>query len=394
MSAEAADWLTEAVGSAYAEGRPLRILGSGSKVSHSKASHPVPEVLPAGDCAGVVDYQPDELVLTARCGSPLRDISALLDQHRQQLPFEPPMIGGAGTLGGAAATGWSGPGRPWRGSVRDAVLGVEMINGLGQRLKFGGQVMKNVAGYDLSRLQVGAWGTLGVLLSISVRLSPQPETERTCQLQCDARQGLAWMRKWARVFSPISATCHEGDVLSVRLSGPQTAVAAAAARIGGDAAADLSLWRALRDRALGFFRARPGPSFRLWRIDCAPAAALPSGLCLIEWSGARRWWWTDLAPAAVRAHAAAAHGFAVVAQGQCSSSGKLGAPPAVAGRAAPRPGEAQPGGVGRTADAHPWGRRAKAGDGDAQTALFARLKAAFDPKGVLNPHLSDANGIR
>ena len=376
VTADAAARLTEAVGSAYAEGRPLRILGSGSK-----ASHLGPEALPAGEHAGVVDYRPEELVLTARCGTSLRDISALLAQHRQQLPFEPPMIGGAGTLGGAAATGWSGPGRPWRGSVRDAVLGVEMVNGLGQRLKFGGQVMKNVAGYDLSRLQVGAWGTLGVLLSISVRLSPQPEAERTCQLECDAQQGLAWMRKWARIFSPISATCHEGAVLSVRLSGPQTAVAAAVARIGGDACADLSLWRALRDRALGFFAARPGPGFRLWRIDCAPAVPLPSGPCLIEWSGARRWWWTDLAPAAVRAHTAAAHGVAAVAQGRVGRS--------LSGSAAP------PGDAGREAvGASFLGRCATDGHVDAQMALFARLKAAFDPKGVLNPHLSDANAIR
>ena len=375
MTVDFAVRLAEAVRSAHADGRRLCILGGGSKAGHS--CH---EALPVGGHAGVVDYHPEELVLTARCGTPLKDISVLLRGHRQQLPFEPPMIGGAGTLGGAVATGWSGPGRPWRGSVRDAVLGVEMINGLGQRLRFGGQVMKNVAGYDLSRLQVGAWGTLGVLLSISVRLSPQPDVERTCRLQCGAEEGLARMRDWACTSSPISATCHEGGVLSVRLSGPQAVVEAAAARIGGDASPDPSLWQDLRDCALRFFLARPGPAFRLWRIDCAPAAQLPSGPCLIEWSGARRWWWTDLSVAAVQAYAGEACGYATLAQGQPWSNAQDAALPL--------------GAAGRNAADMPLGRRRSASNADGRTALLARLKAAFDPKGVLNPHLVHANAIR
>ena len=337
MAEDQAVPLVDAVRSAAADGRQLTLVGAGSKVPAADSD----DVLPVVEHEGVIDYRPEELVLTARCGTPLADIQALLGQRRQQLPFEPPMMGGQGTLGGAVATGWSGPGRPWRGSVRDAVLGVEMINGLGERLAFGGQVMKNVAGYDLSRLQVGAWGSLGILLSVSVRLSPQPQHERTCQLECSAADALAWMRKWARRFSPISAICFEGGVLSVRLSGMADSVDAAAARIGGEQSPDLSLWHALRDRTLPTFQNAGQDGAVLWQINCAPAAELPPGPCLVEWAGARRWWRTDAPPSAVRAYAAEAEGVALPA----------GAAPSF------------------------------------QTPLMMRLKQAFDPQSLFNPHL-------
>ena len=344
MAEDRAARLIDAVRSAGADGRRLTLVGAGSK---APAADPG-DALAVAEHAGVVDYRPEELVLTARGGTPLSDIQALLSQHRQQLPFEPPMIGGAGTLGGAVATGWSGPGRPWRGAVRDAVLGVEMINGLGERLAFGGQVMKNVAGYDLSRLQAGAWGSLGILLSISVRLSPQPERERTCRLECGAADALAWMRKWARRFSPISATCFDGGVLNVRLSGMADSVDAAASRIGGEQSPDLSLWQALRDRALPVFRSAGQGSATLWQINCAPAAELPAGPCLVEWGGARRWWRTDEPPSAVCAYAAESGGIALPA----------GAAPSF------------------------------------QTPLMIRLKQAFDPQALFNPHLIDADAFQ
>ena len=336
--------LVDAVRSAAADGRQLTLVGAGSKVPTADSD----DALSVVEHAGVIDYLPEELVLTARCGTPLADIQALLGQRRQQLPFEPPIIGGQGTLGGAVATGWSGPGRPWRGSVRDAVLGVEMINGLGERLTFGGQVMKNVAGYDLSRLQVGAWGSLGILLSVSVRLSPQPEQERTCQLECSATEALAWVRKWSRRFSPISATCFEGGVLSVRLSGMAESVDAAASRIGGEQSPDLSLWLALRDRTLPIFRSAGQDAAVLWQINCAPAAELPPGPCLVEWAGARRWWRTDEPPSVVRTYAAEADGVAL----------RAGAAPSF------------------------------------QTPLMIRLKEAFDPQSLFNPHLADADALQ
>ena len=344
MADDQAAQLVDAVRSAAAGQRQLVLVGAGSKAPPIDSG----DALPVVEHTGIVDYRPEELVLTARSGTPLRDIRELLGQRRQQLPFEPPMIAGKGTLGGAVATGWSGPGRPWRGSVRDAVLGVEMINGLGERLTFGGQVMKNVAGYDLSRLQTGAWGSLGILLSVSVRLSPQPELERTCRLECGATDALAWMRKWARRFSPISATCFDGGVLNVRLSGMAESVDAAASRIGGEQSSDLGLWQALRDRALPTFRsARPGGT-ALWQINCAPAAELPIGPCLVEWGGARRWWRTGEPPSAVCAYAAEAGGAAWPA----------GAAPSF------------------------------------QTPLMMRLKRAFDPKALFNPHLADADAFQ
>ena len=344
MANDQAAQLVKVVRGAAADGRQLTLVGAGSKAPPRDAG----EVLPVAGHADVVDYRPEELVLTARSGTPLRDIQALLGQHRQQLPFEPPMVEGRGTLGGAVATGWSGPGRPWRSAVRDAVLGVEMINGLGERLTFGGQVMKNVAGYDLSRLQTGAWGSLGILLSVSVRVSPQPQLERTCRLECGATEALAWMRKWARRFSPISATCFDGGVLHVRLSGMAESVAAAAARIGGEQSPDLSLWQGLRDRALPIFHSAGQGGAALWQINCAPAAELPTGPCLVEWGGARRWWRTDEPPSAVCAYAAGAGGVAMLA----------GTAPSF------------------------------------QTPLMMRLKQAFDPKALFNPHLADADALQ
>lgn len=347
MSDGVAAQLAEAVRNAGAEGRTLRIVGAGSKAGPGDGA----STLSVAANAGVIDHLPEELVLTARCGTALKEVNALLAQHRQHLPFEPPMIDGGGTLGGAVATGWSGPGRPWRGALRDALLGVEMINGLGQRLRFGGQVMKNVAGYDLSRLQAGAWGSLGVLLSVSLRVSPMPYVERNCRLQCGAQQALAWMRDWARRFSPISGTCHHNGVLDVRLSGPETAVQAAAARIGGELSSDLSHWSALRDRALPIFQGAGSRAESLggslWQIHCAAAAPLPPGPCLIEWAGARRWWHTPKSADAVRAYAESVGGVALPA----------GSAP------------------------------------NFQGPIIERLKQAFDPKGVLNPHLLPANQV-
>lgn len=350
MAGDQATHFIDAVRSAAADKRQLTLVGEGSKApAGSKAPFPAcGDALAVAEHAGVEDYRPEELVLTARGGTPLADIQAELGQCRQELPFEPPMLEGKGTLGGAVATGWSGPGRPWRGAVRDAVLGVEMINGLGERLAFGGQVMKNVAGYDLSRLQTGAWGSLGILLSVSVRLNPQPQLERTCRLECGATEALAWMREWARRFSPISATCFDSGVLHVRLSGMAESVEVAASRIGGEQSQDPSLWQAIRDRALPIFRNADQGDAELWQINCAPAAELPTGPCLVEWGGARRWWRTDEPPSAVCAYAAEAGGVALPA----------GAAPSF------------------------------------QTPLMMRLKRAFDPDALFNPHLVDADALQ
>ena len=197
---------------------------------------------------GVIAHRPNELVLTARAGTPLAHIERLLDSHRQMLPFDPPQFGGQGTFGGAIATGLTGPARPWRGGARDSVLGVEIVNGMGERLRFGGSVIKNVAGYDVSRLLTGAFGTLGVILSASVRLLPKPEAEQTLVRECDAARAGRWLRAWSRWPLPITATCFESGLLRVRVSGARTAIADAATELGMPMRdPDPTFWQRVRD---------------------------------------------------------------------------------------------------------------------------------------------------
>ena len=251
--------LTERVRDARARQVKLAVFGSRSKswcLANAEG-----ELLAVNGHCGVIEYRPEELVVTVRAGTPLADVVELLAEHGQYLPFEPPLVGGGGTVGGAVAAGLAGPGRPWRGSVRDAVLGVEMLNGLGERLVFGGQVMKNVAGYDLSRLQAGACGTLGVLLSVSLRLLPLPEVEETRVLRCTGEEAQQLVRGWARSSLPVTATCHLAGRLNVRISGADSPVQTAAASLGGERGGD-ALWKELRDRALPCFERRPGRT--LW----------------------------------------------------------------------------------------------------------------------------------
>ena len=330
--------LVDALRNALARARPIRIVGAGSKPW--SAGHLDGERLSLAGHVGIIDYHPEELVLQARSGTPLDVLSAFLAHHRQALPWEPPRFGGQGTLGGAVASGLAGPGRPWQGAVRDAVLGVEMLNGKGERLVFGGQVMKNVAGYDLSRLQAGAQGALGLLLSASVRLMPLPEAEATCILECDRAASQNLVRNWARLPWPVSATCFLDGRLHVRLSGAQSSVAEAARKIGGERTDAASIWPQLRDRELPCFQVPEGAT--LWQIHCPPAADWPPEDCVVEWAGARRWWSTNLSARKVCAGARAI----------AAAAWPANHPPA-------------------------W-------DG----SLAARLKRAFDPRNLLNPGLT------
>lgn len=333
--------LTGRIADARARGGKLAIFGSRSK-SWCLANAEGELLAVLGHC-GVLDYRPEELVVTARAGTPLTQLMELLAQHGQYLPFEPPVVGGGGTLGGAVASGLAGPGRPWRGSVRDSVLGVELVNGLGEHLIFGGQVMKNVAGYDLSRLQAGACGTLGLLLSVSLRLQPLPEVEETRVLELTASAGQEMVRGWARTSLPVTATCYQDGRLYVRLSGPESLVRGSAAALGGQRAAGAAIWASLRDRTLPCFERRSTKT--LWEVLCPPAAPLPPGQCVIEWAGARRWWSTDRSDGEVQAYAAAIEGRALPAYGGPVLDG----------------------------------------------ALSGRLKRAFDPDNVLNPGMVHAN---
>jgi glycolate dehydrogenase FAD-binding subunit len=283
--------LSERIRRAAAEKRPLRIRGGGTKDFYAYKLEGEP--LDVAGYRGVVDYEPSELVLTARAGTPLAEVDATLSQGGQMLAFEPPCFGSQATLGGCVAAGLSGPRRVAAGSVRDFVLGARVLDGQAQDLNFGGQVMKNVAGFDVSRLMAGSLGTLGVILEVSLKVLPRPEAEQTLRFQMDEAKAIETMNRWAGQPLPISATCHSDGALTVRLSGSTLGVDSARVRVGGDAVADgPAFWRAVREQTLEAFRGR------LWRLSIAPTAP-PLGLSgrqVIEWNGSLRWVATD-APA-------------------------------------------------------------------------------------------------
>ncbi|MCK9194058.1 MAG: glycolate oxidase subunit GlcE [Nevskia sp.] len=249
---------------------------------------------------GIIDYAPEELVIVVRAGTPLAEVEAVLSEAGQMLPFEPPQYGGGGTIGGCIAAGLSGPRRPYAGASRDYVLGLRLIDGRGQSLQFGGAVIKNVAGYDVSRLMVGAMGTLGVLRDIALKVLPRPRVERTVCFACTEPEAIVRMNRWAGRMPALSASSHADGVLALRLSGSAAGVNAALRELGGELLDDAeSYWRSLRDQHNYFFtQAEP-----LWRVSLPPTAPplkIPLPL-MIEWGGALRWLVGDLDYAAVQA---------------------------------------------------------------------------------------------
>lgn len=291
----------------------LRIAGSGSKAFLGRPCDGEP--LEVTGHRGVVNYEPAELVFTARSGTPLSEVEAILGERKQMLPFDPPHFGEAATLGGTIAAGLSGPRRPWTGAARDFVLGTRIINGRGQVLRLGGEVIKNVAGFDLSRLMVGAMGTLGVLLDISFKVLPQPRRELTLDLELSAAQAIDELARWGVQPVPLSGACHLDGHLYVRLSGAESAVEQARDHIGGEMVQDAQrFWSDLREHRLAFF-AGDEP---LWRVSVPPATppmdALP-GETLIDWGGALRWVRSGSTPASVREAAKRAGGHATLFRG-------------------------------------------------------------------------------
>ena len=334
----------ERIREAAASRTPLRLRGGGSKDFYGNA--PRGEILDTRGYAGIVSYEPTELVVTARCGTPLTELEAALAENDQFLPFEPPHFGAGATIGGCVAAGLSGPRRAAAGAVRDFVLGTKLIDGRGRVLQFGGAVMKNVAGYDVSRLLAGSLGTLGLIAEASLKVLPRLPSERSLRLEANEGEALATMNRWAGQPLPVSASAwHEGR-LFLRLSGAEPAVHAAAQRIGGEAE-QASLWTELKEQAHPFFAgAEP-----LWRISLPSAAAplhLP-GRQLIEWGGALRWLKSDASPKAVREAATRAGGHATLFRAADKSAGVFTPLDPVNAR------------------------------------LHTALKAAFDPAGILNP---------
>jgi glycolate oxidase FAD binding subunit len=280
--------LIDQVIAAREERASLSICGGGSKGFYgnpARADRPL-------DCTvhrGIVAYEPTELAMTVRAGTPLAEVEALLEANGQQFPFEPPRYGPGATIGGMVAAGLSGPRRPYAASVRDAVLGVRLLNGRGQVLDFGGRVMKNVAGYDLSRLMAGSLGVLGVLLEVSLKVTPSPVGRMTLVREQSLAGALALMRRWARRSLPITATAWADGRLYVRICGSEEGLAETHRVVEGLPLADAdAFWNDLREQRLAFF-AGDAP---LWRLSVRPATAaqeIGGESQLVEWGGGLRW---------------------------------------------------------------------------------------------------------
>jgi glycolate oxidase FAD binding subunit len=219
----------------------------------------------------------------------LAEIESALAARRQVLACEPPHFGAA-TLGGAVAAGLSGPRRAVSGSLRDYVLGVKLMDGEGRELNFGGQVMKNVAGFDVSRLVAGSLGTLGLILEVSLKVMPQPVAEATLRFEMPQDKALDALNCWGGQPVPLAASCWQDAVLTLRLAGARAAVTAACERLGGERVAEVEaagFWAGLREQTMAFF-AGDAPLWRLSVPSVAPPLSLP-GPQLIEWGGAQRW---------------------------------------------------------------------------------------------------------
>ncbi|MFT5391779.1 MAG: glycolate oxidase FAD binding subunit [Gammaproteobacteria bacterium] len=277
--------LQAAVRAAFEQTTALNICGGGTKAFLGRAA--TGETLSIAKHRGIIAYEPSELVLTARGGTTLTEIETALSDAGQEMPFEPPRFGPASTIGGAIAAGLGGPARPYAGAPRDFVLGVRIINGRGDDLRFGGQVMKNVAGYDISRLMTGALGTLGVILEVSLKVLPTPRAHGTVQLALGIEDALSAMTTWAREPLPINGTLHDGKHLYVRFAGAQTAVDSTAKRLGGERVEGTAMWASVRDHTHSYFN-DGGPLWRLVLPDGCPVLPL-AGQWLTEWGGTQRW---------------------------------------------------------------------------------------------------------
>ena len=298
--------LQQEVRQALQQGTQVCITGGGSKAFLGRAA--TGQALSTQGHRGIISYDPRELVLTARAGTPLTEIEGVLAEARQMLAFEPPHFGTHATLGGTVASGLSGPARPYAGSVRDHTLGCRLIDGHGEILRFGGQVMKNVAGYDVSRLMVGAFGTLGVLLDVSVKVLPRPAASLTLSHPCGPAEAISFMSSLLSRAQPVSAAFHDGQLCHVRIAGSEQAVRHAREQIPGDVMSDHeSFWRGLREQELPFFATR-GALYRIMVRPSSPHLPLP-GTWLLDWGGAQRWLISDAPLPLIRAQVAEAGGY-------------------------------------------------------------------------------------
>ena len=308
MNNDVANILLEQVVEASRTNTPLEIIGNGSKHFYGNAIQATPLV--TSQHSGIINYEPTELVITARSGTPLDEIESELNKNNQQLAFEPPHFrifdtnrNRVATLGGCIATGLSGPARANNGSARDFVLGCEIINGKGEQLKFGGQVMKNVAGYDVSRLMCGSMGTLGVILNVSLKVLPKPEKEISISFKFSSDEAYANLAKWNSLPYPITASCYYDGLLTIRLAGNAQAVEASQKKLGGDKVEhNEDFWISIKEHFHPHFRTNQP----LWRISTKPNTNLNidtdnDQTCLTEWHGALHWL-TTKTPAKILRH--------------------------------------------------------------------------------------------
>ncbi|HVL77066.1 MAG TPA: glycolate oxidase subunit GlcE [Noviherbaspirillum sp.] len=334
----------DTVASASVGKQPLRIRGGGTKDWYGQSL--AGEVLDTRAYSGILAYEPTELVITARSGTPLVEIEAALAERKQMLAFEPPRFGPASTIGGVVAAGLSGPRRQAVGAVRDFVLGATLMDCKGEVLRFGGQVMKNVAGYDVSRLLAGSLGTLGLILDVSLKVLPRPFAEITLRFEMRKTEAIEQLNRWGGQPLPISASAWHGGVLVVRLSGPEPALRAAQQKMGGEVVEDAEpLWQGLRDQSNAYFG--EGTLWRLSVPSTTPPLAL-KGEHLIEWGGAQRWLRSDVDAATIRHAAATVGGHATLMRGDKGVGVFHPLPPAV-------------------------------------MRIHRNLKTAFDPSGIFNP---------
>lgn len=341
--------LAERIRQASAEGTPLRIIGGDTRYFYGREVEG--SELSTHEHRGISFYDPVELVVSVRAGTPLAELEAALAEQDQMLPFEPPRYGIASTVGGMVATGLSGPRRPWAGSVRDFVLGTRVINHEGIEQRFGGEVMKNVAGYDLSRLMVGAQGGLGLITEVSFKVLPIPGATQSLHLELSLDEARLRLAEWGCEPLPISAAAWLDGALHLRLEGGPSSVAATRARIGGDDL-DNGFWTALRDQRLPFFSEGRAPLWRLSLPHRTPALELPDvdeRLMIHDWAGAQRWLRAELDAETLRRTCQAAGGHAT-----CYG---------------PRP-----------ADVEPFTPLP-----EVLMKYHRNLKAQLDPKGIFNP---------
>ena len=330
---------------AYSSVTPLSIQGGGSKAFYGRRI--VAEILDVSAYSGIIAYEPTELVITVRAGTTIVEIKEVLAKQNQMLAFEPPCFSKNATIGGMVACGLSGPRRPYVGAVRDFVLGLKCLNGKADHLIFGGQVMKNVAGYDVSRLMTGAMGTLGVLLEISLKVLPKPDYELTLKGGSDISQAIELMNKLARQAIPVSATSFHGDNIFIRISGHRSTVIAASNQLSLAEYPDgESYWESLREHKHDYFL----DNKNLWRLSVPSTSRQINlgGEWLIEWGGALRWLKTSGSIEQVREKVAKIGGHATLFRG------------------GDRDGDIF----------HPLSAGVE--------QLHVNLKNAFDPKGILN----------